>query len=230
MDTETIKRARRKYLFNEDDNILYDDEEQEEIINALSEKNDKNNEIYSIAISIAFVILNLFFNFEIISKHFSFLSVFIILLSWLVVCCITTSFRQYTTHKYYVRIGDNDKDDDNYNSEEISTAKKPHFKKKYLEYFNILGKKMDFKRFDITNDEEVPNSPYFDIKNYISLGLSLLIIGLTIGFQNWWHINKLIPFVPLIMASVNLYASVIIDETTTEINSLKGYKSPYKGA
>ncbi|OUM60809.1 hypothetical protein PIROE2DRAFT_13364 [Piromyces sp. E2] len=187
------------------------------------------------------------FDFEIITKHVSVLSGFIIFLSWILVCCITTSFRQYTTHKYYVRVGDDeDDDDDDYNNGKedyemdisnasTSTPKKPLFKKKYLEYFNVLnlskrGKKAGYKRFDMTNDEEVPNSPYRDIKNYISFGLSFIIIGLTIGFQNWWHINKLIPFVPLIMTIANFYASVIIDETTTEINSLKGYKSPFKGA
>jgi len=26
MDNETIRRARRKYLFNDDENVLYDDE------------------------------------------------------------------------------------------------------------------------------------------------------------------------------------------------------------
>ena len=157
------------------------------------------------------------------------------------VCCITTSFRQYTTHKYYVRVEDDDEDDDHNNGKEdyemditnASSSKKPLFKKRYLEYFNILnrtGKKSGYKRFDMSNDEEVPISPYRDIKNYISFGISFLIIGLTIGCQNWWHINKLIPFIPLIMTIANFYASIVIDETTTEINSLKGYKSPYKGA
>jgi len=246
MDNETIRRARRKYLFSEDEKVLYDDEEQEEIINTLAEKNDKNNELYSILISVAFIVLNLFFSYEIITNSFSFLSGFIIFLSWIAICCMTTSFRQYTTHKYYVRVGDDvDDDDDDYNNgkenydlngTEAGSSndenRKPLFKKRYLAYFNILNRKgkQGYKRFDMSNDQEIPNSPYRDVLNYISLALALLILVLTITLQNWWHTNKLIPFVPLIMAVANIYASVVIDETTTEINSLKGYKSPFKGA
>jgi len=155
---------------------------------------------------------------------------------------MTTSFRQYTTHKYYIRVGDDmDNNDDNNGKENYdlditeassSSRRKHFFKKKYLEYFNILSKKgkIGYKRFDMTNDQEVPNSPYRDILNYISVVLAVVILGLTFGLQNWWQINKLVPFVPLIMAIANIYASVVIDETTTEINSLKGYKSPFKGA
>jgi len=182
------------------------------------------------------------FSFEIITNSFSFLSGLIVFLSWIEICCMTTSFRQYTTHKYYVRVGDDvdDDDDDDYNNgkenydsnNSEASSNKSLFKKRYLAYFNILNKKgkQGYKRFDMSNDQEIPNSPYRDVLNYISLALALLILVFTVCIQNWWHINKLVPFVPLIMAVANVYASVIIDETTTEINSLKGYKSPFKGA
>ncbi|ORX75986.1 hypothetical protein BCR32DRAFT_271564 [Anaeromyces robustus] len=238
MSRETVSRARKKYLFTEDENVLYDDEEQEEIINTLTEKNDKNNEIYSIAISIASVVLNLIFNYEIIANSVSYLSGFIIFISWVIICCITTSFRQYTTHKYYVRVDDND--DNAYNNGKNESdgdivnskysPKNSLFKRKYLEHFQLLNSSSNYKRFDMSNDHEVPISPFVDIINYVSFGLSILIVILTICFQNWWHINKLIPFIPMIMTIANIYASYIIDQTTTEINSLKTFEAPFKGA
>ncbi|KAG4100764.1 hypothetical protein H8356DRAFT_934103 [Neocallimastix lanati (nom. inval.)] len=240
MDTETIQRARKKYLFNEDESILYNDEEQEEIIDLLTEKNDKNNEKYSIAISIGFIILNLFFTFELIINSFTFLSFFIVFLSWLVICCTTTTFRQYTTHKYYVRLENEDDDDNNgkedydsNNSNGNGTFKKLLAKLNFMN--NNKGGKYKktgpkYKRYTLSDDQEVPLSPYKDVVNYISIALSLIIMGLTIGCQNWLHINFVVPFLPLIMTVANIYASAIIDETTTEINSLKDYKSPFKGA
>ncbi|KAG4098716.1 hypothetical protein H8356DRAFT_938211 [Neocallimastix lanati (nom. inval.)] len=231
MDNETIIRARKKYLFNEDENNILNDEEQEEIINTLNEKNERKNGIYSITIAIGLIILNLLFSYEIITNSFSILSIFIIFISWMVVCCAASSFRQYASRKYYVRL-DDDEDE------------KSHIKRKYLEYFQIIksfNKNGDggdqynkytpkYKRYSLSDDQEIPLSPYHDVVNYAGIALSLAVVGLTIGYQEWLHRNFLVPFIPLILSVTNMYVSAVIDRTTTEINSLKSIQSPYKGA